>query len=134
MNDQVPQQRIVIVDDDPDFLEYTRIVLRSAGYQVDVATGAAEGLALIRLVVPDLIISDVMMSYSVEEGIGMAREITHDPALAHIPLCVITSIARTLDSVGFDEETVRAIKCFLTKPVSPGELLARVRGYLSERR
>ena len=134
MNDQVPQKRIVIVDDDPDFLEYTRIVLRSAGYQVDVATGAAEGLALIRLVVPDLIISDVMMSYSVEEGIGMAREITHDPALAHIPLCVITSIARTLDSVGFDEETVRAIKCFLTKPVSPGELLARVRGYLSERR
>jgi len=48
MNDQVPQKRIVIVDDDPDFLEYTRIVLRSAGYQVDVATGAAEGLALIR--------------------------------------------------------------------------------------
>ena len=66
MNDQAPQKRIVIVDDDPDFLEYMRIVLRSVGYRVDTATGAAEGLALIRSVLPDLIISDVMMSYSVE--------------------------------------------------------------------
>lgn len=127
-------QRIVIVDDDPDFLEYARIVLRSAGYEVHTATSAAEGLALIRAVTPDVIISDVMMSYSVEEGISLIREITHDPALADVPLCVITSIARTLDSVGFDEETVRAIKCFFTKPVSPEELLAKVGRYLSERR
>jgi two-component system OmpR family response regulator len=134
MDDQMPQARIVIVDDDPDFLEYTRIVLRSAGYQVDTATGAAEGLALIRSVAPDLIISDVMMSYSVEEGISLAHEITHDPALADIPLCVVTSIARTLDSVGFDEKTVRAIQCFLTKPVSPEELLTRIGFYLAERR
>ena len=127
-------QRIVIVDDDPDFLEYTRIVLRSAGYEVHTATSAAEGLALIRAVTPDVIISDVMMSYSVEEGISLVREITRDPVLADIPLCVITSIARTLDLVGFDEETVRAIKCFFTKPVSPAELLAKVGRYLSERR
>ena len=134
MSDQAPQKRIVIVDDDPDFLEYMRIVLRSAGYQVDTATSAAEGLALIRSVTPDLIITDVMMSYSVEEGIALAREITHDPALAGIPLCVVTSIARTRDSVGFDEETVRAIKCFITKPVSPEELLTRIGCYLSEGR
>ena len=111
MIDQAPQKRIVIVDDDPDFLEYMRIVLRSAGYRVDTATGAAEGLALIRSVLPDLIISDVMMSYSVEEGISLAREIKRDPALVDVPFCVVTSIARTLDSVGFDEETVRAIDC-----------------------
>jgi len=49
-------QRIVIVDDDPDFLEYTRIVLYSAGCQVDTAISAAEGLALIRSIHPDLAI------------------------------------------------------------------------------
>jgi CheY-like chemotaxis protein len=134
MNNQVPQKRIVIVDDDPDFLEYARIVLRSAGYQVDMATSAAEGLALIRSVTPDLIIIDVMMSYTVEEGIGLAHEITHDPALADIPLFVITSIARTLDSLEFDEETARAIRCFLTKPVLPDELLTRIGSHLSEGR
>jgi CheY-like chemotaxis protein len=134
MSDQAPQKRIVIVDDDPDFLEYMRIVLRSVGYRVDTATGAAEGLALIRSVLPDLIISDVMMSYSVEEGVNLAREIKRDPALVDVPFCVVTSIARTLDSVGFDEETVRAIDCFWTKPVPPEELLARIGHYLSEGR
>jgi len=134
MSDQAPQKRIVIVDDDPDFLEYMRIVLRSAGYQVHTATGATEGLALIRSVLPDLIISDVMMSYSVEEGVSLAREIKRDPALVDVPFCVVTSIARTLDSVGFDEETVRAIDCFWTKPVPPEELLTRIGHYLSEGR
>ena len=132
MTEQVPQKRIVIVDDDPDFLEYTRIVLRSAGYRVDTAVNAADGLALIRSVAPDLIITDVMMSYSVEEGISLAHEITHDPALVNTPLFVVTSIARSLDSVGFDEETTRAIKCFLTKPVSPDELLTRIGYYIDK--
>jgi len=122
----------VIVDDDPDFLECARIVLRSAGYQVDVATSAAEGLALIRAVAPDLIITDVMMSYSME-GVDLAREIVRDPNLAHIPLFVVTSIARTLDLAGFDRETAQAVKEFFTKPVSPGDLLTRTGHYLSNR-
>jgi len=45
---------------------------------------------------------------------------------------VVTSIARTMDAVEFDEETAPAIKFFLTKPVSPDELLARVGSCLSE--
>ena len=106
------------------------IVLHAAGYQVDTAMGAAEGLALIRSVHPDLVIIDVMMSYSVQEGIDLAREITHDPVLGDIPLFVVTSIARTLESVRFDEETERAVKCFLTKPVSPEKLLTRIGRYL----
>ena len=125
------EKRIVVVDDDPDFLEFIRIVLRSAGYKVDTAASATEGLALIRSSVPDLIISDLMMSYSLE-GIELAHEITHDPILANVPLLVVTSIARTMDAVGFDEETAPAIKVFLTKPVSPDELLARVGSCLSE--
>jgi len=133
MSEPASQKRIVIVDDDPDFLEYTQIVLRSAGYRVETATSAVEGLALIRSFAPHLIICDLMMSYSLE-GVALVHQVTHDPALAHIPLCVITSIARTLDSVEFDEVTARAIKCFLTKPVSPHELLTTTGRYLSEGR
>ena len=125
------EKRIVVVDDDPDFLEFIWIVLRSAGYQVDTAASAAEALALIRSSVPDLIISDLMMSYSLE-GVELAHEITHDPTLANVPLLVVTSIAHNMDSVGFDEETAQAIKGFFTKPVSPDELLAKIGGCLSE--
>jgi CheY-like chemotaxis protein len=107
-------------------------VLRSAGYQVDTATSAAEGLALIRAVLPDLIITDVMMSYSME-GVDLTCEVARDSDLAHIPLFVVTSIARTLDLAGFDRETAQAVKEFFTKPVSPGDLLTRVGCYLSDR-
>jgi len=71
----------VVVDDDLGFLEYTRIVLHAAGYQVDTATSATEGLALIRSVHPDLVIIDVMMSYSVQEGINLVCQITRDPVM-----------------------------------------------------
>ena len=133
MNKPASQKRIVVIDDDPDFLDYTRIILHSAGYQVETATSAVEGLALIRSVAPHLIISDLMMSYTLE-GVGLVHQVAHDPGLAHIPLCVVTSVARTLDSVEFDEETARTVKCFLTKPVSPHELLTTIGHYLSEGR
>jgi len=129
---QVSQKRIVVIDDDRDFLEYTQIILRSAGYQVETAIGAPEGLALIRSIIPDLVIVDVMMSYTLE-GIELAREITQDSALTHIPVLVVTSIARTMDEVGFDETTARAIKGFLPKPVLPDELLTHVSSFLEGR-
>ena len=132
VGEQVSQKRIVVIDDDRDFLEYTQIILRSAGYRVETAISASEGLALIRSILPDLIIVDVMMSYTLE-GIELARDITQDPALAHIPLLVVTSIARTMEAVGFDETTARAIKGFLTKPVLPNELLAQVSSFLKGR-
>ncbi|NLE44012.1 MAG: response regulator [Chloroflexi bacterium] len=131
MSDHSPSKRILIVDDDPDFLEYTRIVLTSAGYLVDTATSAAEAMTLVHSSDPDLIIIDVMMSYSLE-GIGLARELKCDPELVKIPLLVVTSIARNLDAIDFDEGTRRAIEGFFTKPVSPYELLTTIGGYLAE--
>ena len=79
--------RIIVIDDDRDFLEYARIVLESASYSVLTAMDAQEGLALIRESPPDLIITDVMMSYTLE-GVSVARAIGEDPALCQIPVIV----------------------------------------------
>jgi CheY-like chemotaxis protein len=119
------QQTIVIIDDDPDFVEYTRIVLESASYNVLTARNAADGLALVRASAPDLIITDVMMSYTLE-GTNVTREIRSDPALCQTPVLVITAIARRPDEDLFPDGTQPAPEGFLTKPVSPGELLATV--------
>ena len=119
-------QRIVVIDDDQDFLEYTRIVLESARYEVLMATNAADGLALIRNASPDLIITDVMMSYTLE-GASITRAIRADPALHRLPVIVITAIARSADADLFPDGARPASDGFLTKPVPPSTLLAAVR-------
>lgn len=119
------QKRIVVIDDDPDFIEYTRIVLESASYDVLIATNAEDGLLLIRENGPDLIITDVMMSYTLE-GIGITRAIRSDPELCQTPVLVITAIARRPDADLFPDGTQPAPEGFLTKPVSPGDLLATI--------
>lgn len=123
-------KRIVVIDDDPDFLEYARIVLESAKKEVLTATDATEGLALIRASQPDLIITDVMMSYTLE-GASITREIRADPQLSKIPVLVITAIARTPDATVFPDGAEPARDGFLTKPVPPDKLLAAVNNCLS---
>jgi CheY-like chemotaxis protein len=122
--------RIVVIDDDPDFLEYARIILESASYEVLTATDAAEGLKLIRSSAPDLIITDVMMSYSLE-GASITREIRADPDLCGLPVIVISAIARTPDADIFPQGAKPASDGFLTKPVPPDALLAAIKNCLS---
>jgi CheY-like chemotaxis protein len=124
------QQRVVVIDDDPDFIEYARIVLESASYDVLTATNAEDGLALVRQSAPDLIITDVMMSYTLE-GTSITREIRADPELCQTPVLVITAIARRPDADLFPDGTQPAPEGFLTKPVSPRDLLATVGHCLS---
>ncbi len=123
-------QRIVVIDDDNDFLEYTRIVLESASYEVLTATDATDGLELIRRSNPDLVITDVMMSYSLE-GIGITRAIRADSSLSKLPVLVVSAIARTADADLFPEGERPASDGFLTKPVPPDTLLSAVHSCLS---
>jgi two-component system response regulator MtrA len=123
-------KRIVLIDDDVDFLEYARIVLESASYEVLTATDAADGMKLIKSSSPDLIITDVMMSYSLE-GVTVARAIRADPALRQLPVLVITAIARTPNAELFSEGARPASDGFLTKPVPPERLLSVVHNCLS---
>ena len=74
-------RQILIIDDDPDFLDYLEIILAANGYEVQKATGADQGLALMRACCPALVIVDVMMSY-VLDGWAIGREIRDDPPCA----------------------------------------------------
>ena len=118
-------RQILVIDDDTDFLEYARIVLESASYEVLTATDATSGLSMIRRERPDLIITDMMMSYTLE-GTSVTREVRADPELAQTPVIVITAIARTPDDDLFPNGTGPARDGFLTKPVSPDVLLDTV--------
>jgi CheY-like chemotaxis protein len=123
-------KRIVVIDDDQDFLEYARIVLESTSYEVLTATNAADGLDLIRTSHPDLVITDVMMSYTLE-GASITRTIRSDPELSGLPVIVVSAIARTPDADLFPEGARPARDGFLTKPVPPDTLLATIHRCLS---
>ena len=123
MTDKV---KILLVDDDRDFVEATRLVLESKPYEVITAYNGNEGLNKAKNEKPDLIILDVIMP--VKNGFNAAEELKKDPELNAIPVIMLTSFA---DRVG---ETTLSVSQGLTldtedyidKPVSPQELLKRV--------
>lgn len=121
---------ILIVDDDADFREFVRIVLESHGHRVLEAADAASGLAEMRASRPDLVLLDALMSYELA-GIGTIRSVRGDPELAHTPLILISAILGA-DADRFLPPDDRAmVDRFLSKPISPDQLLAEVSALLS---
>jgi len=117
--------RILVVDDDPDFVEYTRIVLESQGYEVLTAGTVDLALRLMRQEKPDLALLDVMMSY-VLDGINLTRQMCDDPELCHIPVIMISAIVSREEAGAFPTDECHSVKAFITKPVDPANLLQQV--------
>jgi len=122
--------KILIVDDDPDFVEATRIVLEQRGYEVISAVNGDEGLQAVRAQKPDLVILDVIMS-SILDGLNVSQELHRDPDHSDIPIIMVTSIANTDYAALFPTDEYVHISAFMTKPVPPDQLLQQVRALLA---
>lgn len=117
--------KILVIDDDPDFLEFVTIVLESRGYEVYTAEDASEGLATMRQVKPDLVLLDVMMSYALD-GLNVTREMRGDPELREIPLILISAIVSREEAALFPTDEYLHADLFMSKPIEPAELLKQV--------
>jgi two-component system alkaline phosphatase synthesis response regulator PhoP len=124
--------KILLVDDDVDFVEATKTILESKLYEVIVARDGDEGLRKAREEKPDLILLDVIMP--VKDGFTAAEQLKKDPQLRKIPTLMLTAFAeKGIEtsipvSRGFTLET----EDYIDKPVSPEELLARVEKFLKK--
>jgi len=124
--------KILLVDDDVDFVESTKTILESKPYEVIVASNGDEGLRKAREENPDLILLDVIMP--VKDGFTVAEQLKKDPQLRKIPTLMLTAFAeKSIEtsipvSRGFTLET----EDYIDKPVSPEELLARVEKHLKK--
>ena len=124
--------KILLVDDDADFVESTKTVLESKPYEVVVAVNGDDGLKKARDENPDLILLDIIMP--VEDGFTAAEQLKKDPKLAEIPVLMLTSYstkgAETSipRSRGYDLEA----DDYIDKPVSPKDLLAIVEKHLKK--
>jgi CheY-like chemotaxis protein len=122
--------RILIVDDDPDFVEMTRIVLEQQGYEIGSASNGSEALQAIRADKPDLVVLDVIMS-SILDGLNVTQELQGDPEHQDIPILMVTSIANTDYAALFPTDEYVHINAFMTKPIAPDELVSQVKRLLS---
>lgn len=122
-------KRILIVDDDPDFVEATRIVLESAGYEVMSAADGDEGLRAVKEQQPDLVVLDVIMK-TVLDGLHMSQEMANDPDQVNTPILMVTSIANSDYAALFPTDDYIHIDDFVSKPISPDDLLRRVAALL----
>jgi len=120
---------ILVVDDDPDFVETTRLALQGKGYRVVSAANGQEALEEMRGEVPDLVILDVMMR-GVLDGVSVSEAMRQDRRLAHVPVLMISSIPDSPYAGMFPSEGDLHVDSFLTKPVSPEQLAGRVRRLL----
>jgi len=123
--------KILIVDDDPDFREFVRIVLERHGYRVLEASDAPAGLALMRAELPSLVLLDAMMSYELA-GIGTIRAVRSDPQLTHIPLILISAVLSEDEDRFLPADERSMVDRLLSKPISPDELLVEVGDLLKE--
>lgn len=125
--------RILIVDDDPDFVKTTKMILLADGYEVLVANDGKQGLEKIKEVKPDLIMLDIMME-SIFEGFSLMGTLRTSPdyeAYQGVPVLMVSSVrADTGSRFSFsDEEDMGDIPQpddYLDKPLRPKELLEKV--------
>ncbi len=124
--------RILVVDDDIDFVEATKTILESKPYEVIVAYEGDEGLRKAREGNPDLILLDIMMP--VKNGFTAAEQLKRDPQLSKIPVIILTAFAATggETSIPFSRGLTLETEDYIDKPITPEELLARVEKHLKK--
>ena len=117
--------RILIVEDNPDNMFLTVILLESAGYTVLKATDAEAGLTLARAELPDLILMDIQLPGM--DGLEATMLLKSAVATRAIPVIALTALA-----MKGDEERIRAAGCngYIAKPMGSQEFLATVAGQL----
>lgn len=125
---QIPG-KVLIVDDEKSNRQILEAYLLSEGYLTFQASGGQEAMQLTKEISPDMILLDVMMPEM--DGFAVCHFLKNDPATKIIPVIIITALD--------DRETkIRGLEAgaddFLTKPVNPLELKARVRSLIRVKR
>ncbi len=119
---------IAIIDDDPDIIDATSLVLMANGYTVATANNPTDGYSLIKERTPDLIILDVMMTEP-DDGFFLAQKLRRDGI--KIPILMYTSVSKAL-GFEFGKSDMVPVDDFVEKPVSADVLLDKVQKLLNK--
>lgn len=125
---QIDKPEVLIIDDNIDIRTYLRSVL-SEKYNVSEASDGKVGLELARKIVPDIVLSDIMMP--VMDGLEFCQQLKTDKAISHIPVILLT--ARSLDEQRV-EGYEHGADAYISKPFSLRLLLSRIDNLIESRK
>ncbi len=134
------EAKILVVEDDPDIVESVRLVLESAGYQVESALTVPAAFEKVNEFRPDLILLDIMMPDGTE-GFHFVWKLRNQHAedVAHTPIIVLSAIHSTTSLRFYPDESdgtyepgeFLPVQGFIDKPVEPHVLLEQIRKALA---
>jgi len=119
--------KVLIVDDDPDIVDSLKLILSAEGYAVASATTRDEGMRAVEKEKPDLIILDVMMEQP-DDGFVVAQDLRHKGVKT--PIIILSSIGHVTGYKFGKDSEVAPVDEFVSKPIAPKDLLAKVRKFL----
>ncbi|MCG3177930.1 MAG: Alkaline phosphatase synthesis transcriptional regulatory protein PhoP [Phycisphaerae bacterium] len=118
--------KILLIDDDVDFVEVNKALLESSNHQVVYAHNGDDGKRLAVAEKPDVVILDVMMTTRTE-GFHVARDLRANPATRNIPIVMLTAVNQEVPWKFGPDEVWLPVDEFMEKPVRPDALLAAVK-------
>lgn len=127
-------KKILLADDDPDFIEINKTILEASGFDVDTAFTSNDTLSKLREYNYDILILDLMMEEK-DSGFTVAYAVRDDKNLRNLPILMLTSAE---EKTGFsfqfskDKEWMK-VDDYATKPLRPAELLEKVNKLIHEK-
>jgi len=120
-------KKVLVIDDDSDFVESILNLLEARGYAVASASNGKDGVQKAASEKSDLVLLDVMMTTK-DEGFNVARELHGIKELANTPVIMVTGVRKEMNlPFGFEpDETWLPVRQILEKPVKPEVLLNAV--------
>lgn len=124
------KKKILLVDDDKDFLEGTKIILEKNNFDVATATNGRECLDKLKSFNPDLLILDIMMPE--KSGFEVCKELKSSLEYSKIPVLMLTALKQKLGKTSYSLSQGLELEAedYIDKPVKPSELISRINSLL----
>ncbi len=125
------KKRILVVDDEPDFVSIVKKNLEKSGFDVEVAYDGVEGMDKVAANPPDAIVLDVMMPE--KDGYKVCSELKKDEKFADIPILLLTAVADHVSSTRYSHYDGMSTEAddYLPKPASADDILDSVKSLLN---
>ena len=122
--------KIIMIDDEKDICELTKLILEKTGkFEVMFSTEARKGIELAKTILPDLILIDIVLPDM--NGAEIMEHLSNDPATKHIPKAFLTALVQDGDAQ--NSSGLIGEYCFIPKTITPKGLIAKIEAILQEK-